>query len=216
MVDYQYPRLTTPILLLLLAALFGALAAYGTKMPDWLRVFLVACAFVFGFFGVLSLLDWIAARFADRLESIQAAKVYSAVMVANALHGLSQAQTEIVAKFGMVEARGLMGENQIFWTIQAPGGDIPWECIADFVMQSDKTKPHLWPISQHDIFSADPYRWQDFRGYGGAEQLCTRITDLFIHRGWAEKESGPYAARLIVPLNVVAKYFRVEDDDGRI
>ena len=109
-------------------------------------------------------------------------------------------QTELVSRHDIVAISGLIGSEGVEWTIRAPGGDIPWDFMSDFLDKSKETNPYLWPVRKHDEMD-----WQN------SEHLCSLATDLIKAQGWAEKSSGPYAARLTTDLGLVAGKFGLGD-----
>ena len=192
------PRGRDPILLFLLAALFAALALRVTWFPDWLRAFLMLCAVIFGAAGALTGWNWIAHNASYRISALSKARVQGSYVLAVALQGLTIKQTDLVARHDVVGISGIVGDKEVEWTIRAPGGDIPWGFMADFLEKSIETDPYLWPVRKHDELG-----WPD------SENLCTITTDLIKSKGWAERSSGPYAARLTTALGIVAGKFRV-------
>lgn len=195
------PRGRDPILLFLLAALLAALALRVTWLPDWLRAFLMLCAIVFGAAGALTGWNWIAYNASYRIRELSRARVAGSYLLSTGLHGLTIKQTDLVARHDVIEIAGILGPDGVVWNIKAPGGDIPWDFMADFLRKSRETEPYLWPVRKHDEMG-----WQD------SEHLCTLSTDLLIHspEGWAEKAAGPYSARLTTSLDLVMAYFGVE------
>lgn len=193
------PRLRDPILLFLVAALFAVAAAKGTFLPDWLRTLLMLIAAIFGIAGAATAVNWAAHNFGVRIREINKARVEGVYSYALALHGLTTRQTELVARHDVIEILGIVGTDDVLWNIRAPGGDIPLEFMVDFLVKSQETAPYLWSIRKHDEME-----WQN------SEELCTTATDLIKSKGWAERASGPYAARLTTDLGLVAAKFGVE------
>ena len=195
------PKLRDPILLFLVAALFATVALKATFLPDWLRTFLMLCAMIFGLSGVVTASNWVMYMAGLRIREINKARIEGAYSLAMALHGLTMRQTELVARHDVIEIGGILGQEDIAWTIRAPGGDLPWEFMEEFLIKSKETQPYLWPIRKHDEMD-----WQN------SEQLCTIATNLIRSRGWAERASGPYAAKLTTDLGLVVAKFGVDLD----
>lgn len=195
------PRLRDPIWLFLIAALLAAVAWKVTWLADWLRAFFMFCVLIFIFFGIMSAANLISFVSAIRIREMGRARIAAPEALALALKGLTPAQTDMVARHDVIEIAGILNNDGIIWNIKAPGGDIPWEFMGDFLRKSQETEPYLWPIRQHDELD-----WQD------SEHLCTISTNLLIHspEGWAEKAAGPYSARLTTSLELVVAHFRVE------
>ena len=192
------PRLRDPILLFLVAALFATVALKATFLPDWVRTFMMFCAAIFGAAGIATALNWVTYMTGVRLKELNKAKVEGIAFAAFALKGLTIQQTELVARHDIIAISGIVGADEIAWTIRAPGGDIPWDFMSEFLEKSKDTAPYLWPVRKHDDL-----------GWENSEYLCTLATDLIKSQGWAEKASGPYAARLTTDLGLVAGKFGV-------
>ena len=193
------PRLRDPILLFLVAALFATVALKVTFLPDWLRTFFMACAFIFGVWGTLTALNLLTYWTGLRIKEINKARYEGTTALAYAIKGLTMQQTELVARHDVLAISGILGDDDIIWEIRAPGGDIPWDFMADFLEKSVETQPYLWPVRKHEHL-----------GWPNSEHLCAITTDLIKSKGWAEKSSGPYAAKLTTSLEIVASKFRVE------
>ncbi len=182
-----------------LAALFAAVALRVTWLPDWLRALLMFGAIIFGAAGVVTAWNWITYNAAYRIGELSKARVAGPYLLSVGLSGLSAKQTDLIARHDIVGISGIVGDDDITWTIHAPGGDIPWQFMADFLEKSTETDPYLWPIRKHEEMG-----WPD------SENLCTITTNLIKHKGWAEPSSGPYTARLTTALGIVAGKFQVE------
>lgn len=199
--------MTTPLLAITIAALLATVAA---NIPDasrfaWLKPFLIVVAIVFAAVFIVTAWDWFMHVRAERLREIEAARAYAAVMVAQAVRGLTGSQVDIVSRYGLIEVEGLLGQNQVLWTIRAPGGNIPLEYLSDFLWQSRQTRPNLWPIRKHDIFSTEEFAWKC-----NTEEMSARITDFLVGRDYAAPASGNNAARLLVSLEEVANVFGID------
>jgi hypothetical protein len=139
--------------------------------------------------------------FSVRLGEFNKAKAAGAMTIAFAIQGLTSKQTDIVARHDVIALYGIMGEEGLVWNIRAPGGDLPYEFMKDFLRKSKETEPYLWPVRKHDVFD-----------WSNSEELCKIATDLLVYnsRDWAVKAAGPYSAELTKPLGLVAAYFGVE------
>ena len=194
------PRIRSAVVYFIIAAFFAMLAWRAERLPDWLRLFFAGVAVIAGGAGIAETINYLAYSFDNRFREFNEAKVYGQVMLASALKGLTAAQTDILTRYGMMTAVGIVGQNEIIWSIRAPGGDLPLGFCQDFLELSAQSLPYLWPVRKHEALK----EWLN------SEQLCTIFTDLCIHRDWAEKSSGPYSARLRVPLKEVADKFGLE------
>jgi len=189
------PRLRDSVLYLLVSALCAYLA------DRYESLLAVAGTVIFGSAGVVMLVNWMVHEYSLRLRDVNKAKTEGTTTIAYALKGLTMQQTDIVARHDMVTIAGLVGSDGVQWVIKAPGGDIPWRFMVDFLVKTQETNPYLFPIRRHDEFD-----WPN------SEQLCTLATNLIKSCGWAERASGPYAARLTTSLAVVAGKFGLDND----
>ena len=196
---FETPRMRSAVVWFIIAA-FAAALARGDRLPEWLRLFCAAVAVIAASAGIVEAVNYLTYAYANRTRDIEEARNYAAVMLANALKGLTAQQTDIVARYGAVTAVGIIGQDEVNWLVRAPGGDLPLGFVQDFLELSAKTSPFLWPVRKHE----------ELRDWPNSEQLCTVITDLMLYRDWAERAGGPYPARLIVPLKEVADKFGLE------
>src|SRR3990167_8828474 len=157
---FETPRMRSAVVYFIVAAFFAALAWRGDRLPEWLRFFCAAAAVIAASAGIVEAVNYLTYAYANRTRDIREANAYAAIMVANSLKGLTAAQTDIVARFGTVMGTGIVGENEVQWTIRAPGGDLPLGFVQDFIELSTKTSPFLWPIRKHDELRDWPNREQ--------------------------------------------------------
>jgi len=202
-------RLGSVVAFWVLAALFGSLGWGVKSLPDWVRMLLQILAILFVVIAIITTLDWSTHQATARMKEYNYARTSHAVQLASALKGLTIRQTEIVARYDVLEARGLMGEDgRIAWTIAAPGGDIPLAFIQDFLILSKETAPYLFPIREHEEIKKR-FEWRN------AESMAKATTDLFIYTlGWADKATGPYPAKLNRSLDWVLPKFGVNYEES--
>jgi hypothetical protein len=186
------PRLFPPVLGLIIAALFVALA-WKTELPIWLRFTLVMAAIFIAVASVFSLIDWIAYEATLRLDKLKHAQVNSAVSLAYAVKGLTPAQVEFIQNQVQLEILGVPGDQDLFWRVRFPGGDVEIEFVEAFLRASleECPDPYLWPVREHS--SA---RYTFWREYSNIEEKLRIVTDGLVYWGKAEKASGRYAAKL--------------------
>jgi hypothetical protein len=193
MYEYDFPKLRTPLLCLIAAAFFLAAAVKGDKLPDWARLGAAGAALVFAIVGIVSLADWIANHAAGRLREINEARTCGAVALANALKGLTLAQTQAVMAGEKVAMRLIPGDDEPALYIQGMTEQIPWDFAQEFLTLSMETDPFLYPVRQ-----------------AGNERYATDLTNLIKARGWATTAVSNTSARLTKPLRWVAARFWVE------
>jgi hypothetical protein len=80
----DFPKLSTPILLLIIAAICLLIAKDAEKLPDWLRFGVGVVGVIFGIAGSLSAVNWLTYATAARAEDIQRARAMTpAVLLAD-------------------------------------------------------------------------------------------------------------------------------------
>src|SRR3972149_2775556 len=153
----EIPRVHKAVILFLFAALF-AILAWQIQAPRllWLRLFCLAAAAVCGFFGTVEALNYIVFVFDSRLRDHNEAKVYHQILLANAVRGLTGPQMDVLTRYGMVTAVGIIGQEEVNWLVRAPGGDLPLGFVQDFLELSAKTSPFLWPGREHQETNDGP------------------------------------------------------------
>lgn len=188
----DYPKLRTPVMALVFAALFVAVSWKAKEMPDWVRLFTALLAVIFAATGLVTLADWIAHNTAERLQEINTARTWGAVSLAGALKGLTQAQTEAVFAGEKVAMSMIPGDEEPILYVRGLTRAIPWDFVEEFLQRSQMTEPFLFPIRE-----------------AGNEEMATDLTNLIVSRGWADKAVGPFSAKLTKPLEWVARRFWV-------
>lgn len=202
------PKLVPPVLGLIIAALFVALA-WKTDLPAWVRFTLVMAGIIIGTASIFALVDWVVFEATLRMQKLRYAQVASAVTLANAVKGLTPFQTEFLQNQVQLEILAVPGDEELFWRVHFPGGDVEIEFIEAFLRASleECPEPYLWPIREHS--SA---RYTFWREYSNIEEKLRIVTDGLIYWGKAEKASGRYAAKLKpgVTYKALADLFKIE------
>ncbi len=203
--------MSDPVKLALLAAALFILALrdvrfFGHPIPEWLKFLFLVCGIVFGFFAVIEAVSYMMKIFAMRVEDIREAWYRPPAELARELRGLSSEAVGIVGRHDILKIVGMVSDSGPLWTIKCPDGkDVPWEFIEAFFVKSQETEPYLWPIREADQI---PGSWPN------AARLATSVTELILHPptggDWALPASGRYAAKLVIPLPVLAAKFGVE------
>jgi hypothetical protein len=199
----DYPRLRDPLLSALAAVICFSMALAATRAPDWLRMFLTACGIVFATAAVITGLDFVLARFADRLSEIDAARTAGATRLASAMRGLTMTQTDFVMRQSAVTVSGLLSDVAPMWVVRGPTVDIPLDFIADFLEKSAESYPYLWPERKAAEIGEGEQTWSN------ARQYCVEATNLIVSNGWAQRAVGPYAAMATVGLDVLRAHLGV-------
>ena len=189
----DYPKLRTPLICLILAALLVAIALKGRELPDWVRLATALLALVFGVTGVITLADWIMYNANNRLRELSQARTYGAVVLAKALQGLTTFQTEAILAGEKVAMQLVAADDEPILFVRGLTRSIPWDFVDEFLTKSQLTDPYLYPVRE-----------------AGNEAYATDLTNLIVARGWADKAAGPFSAKLTKPLPWIAKRFWVE------
>ena len=193
------PRTLPAIALWLLCIVLGSVgyAIKDDSRVSWLAWVMMLSALMFGVFAFVQTVDVIAFRTGQRMREINMARVLHITQVANAVQGLTSGrQLEIVEAMGFATMSLVPGDIEPILFVDVPGGRVPHETVTDFFRQSVETAPYLMPVRR----GGQP--WRD----------AVLITALLVAHGWAEKASGPHAARLTVPIEKVAAALWVELD----
>lgn len=189
----DYPKLRTPLLAFIIAALCVALVLKARFLPDWLRLFLTCLAFILGFVGIITLGDWIAHNFAERIKEINRARTLGLVLVSNALRDMSPDTAAHVLALDTTYISMIAEETGPVFFVRCLSRDVPFVFVEDFLEKSRESDPFLWPVRE-----------------SGNKEYAQALTNLIIARGWADKAEGPLSAKLIKPLPWVAGKFGVE------
>lgn len=187
----QRPKLVMPIISLILAALFTALNV--NSLPEWVALFTVMLAVMFSVFGLFTTVDWLVYVLSERMRDVNTARTWGAVTLANALRGLTSAQTEAVMSGEKVAMEMIANDDEPLLMVRGLTRSIPWDFVDEFLTKSQLTAPYLYPIREM-----------------GNEAYATDLTNLIVARGWADKAAGPFSAKLTKPLTWVAARFWVQ------
>lgn len=191
--NYEYSRLSTPVMCLALGALTGCVAWKGEWLPDWLRIFLALLTIIFGATGAVTMMDWLTHQTSVRVRELGAARAWEAVYLAGAVKDLSNSQLELVARHDLTALEMIVGDEEPVFMVRCLTRAVPWTFVEEFLGQSKECRPYLWPVRE-----ASNREW------------AQEVTNLIIARGWAERASGPFAARLVKELEWVGRRFGVE------
>lgn len=200
------PTLVTPFVTTIATALIIVLMVGIPSVPYWLNLFLVILMGMFGLTAFFTTLDWLTYRVSLRMRDLGEAHVYPAVMLANAVRDLTVDKTDLIRRYSAVEISALAAEHGPIWNVQCLTRNVPWEFVVDFLSKSVESDPYLWPVREAGEIGKT---LDDDRGWPNSEMLATEVTNFIISRGWAAKSTGPFAAKLTQPLNIVAGYFGI-------
>lgn len=189
------PRLMTAIAWFAIGIIAGGISQMVDK--GGVKFILQGLCYLFLLAGILQLANNVAYHTGQRIREINTARVLHITQVAHAVQGLTTGrQLELVEAMGLVTMSLVVGEQQPILFVDVPGGRVAHETVQDFLRQSIETVPYLSPVRR----GGQPWREAE------------KLTALIIAHGWAEKASGPHAAKLTVPLEQVAAALWVELD----
>lgn len=194
------PRMATALGFWALAIVLGGIARMmrdDQGIIGGIRFILACLALMFLVAAIVQSVDVVTYRAANRIREFQLARVQAITATANAIERLTTGkQLELVETMGFTTMSLVPGDLEPVLFVDVPGGRVPHETVTDFLRQSVETAPYLMPVRR----GGQP--WRD----------AVLITSLLIAHGWAEKASGPHAARLTVPIEKVAAALWVELD----
>ena len=189
------PRLMTAIAWFAIGIIAGGISQMVDK--GGVKFILQGLCYLFLLAGLLQLANSVAYHTGQRMREINMARVVHITATANAIERLTSGrQLEIVEAMGFATMSLVPGDIEPILFVDVPGGRVSHETVTDFLRQSVETAPYLMPVRR----GGQP--WRD----------AVLITALLVAHGWAEKASGPHAARLTVPIEKVAAALWVELD----
>jgi hypothetical protein len=197
----DYPRLRTPLIAFLVAALCITIVLKGRVSPnstlapfwEWARLFLVLVALILGIVGIFSLMDWLSHHAAARIREVNSARTYGMVLIANALKSLTREQAYAVLSLDQTYVSMLAEETGPIFFVRCLARDVPFTFVEEFLERSKRSEPYLWPVRE-----------------AGNEDYARALTNYIVAKGWADAAQGPFSAKLTKPLPWVAKRFGVE------
>lgn len=143
----DYPKLITPILLTLFAALSLSIAYFERgRLPGWLEMVLVLMGIVLLVFSIVSSIDWILYKVSVRLESYnRAAAITPLTELAEAVRGLSDRQAAVVEAQRLTIS--IIPSVQLpVYSIIMPRGQVPRSFAEEFLAAGtdQEQRPASW------------------------------------------------------------------------
>lgn len=182
------PKLTSPVIASILAAIFFSLA-YKARLPEnWKYLFIL--------FGVLAALwafvtggDWLISRAIIYFDQAKKAMRGPELEMARLVSSMNRDQIRLFERIGPFESIGFLGNTGMRWMFYTPMGNIPYTWITEYL---EKCEPH-YPkfIPQHgmtDSLRRDYVQW---------------FTTAMVNNNMAEKPTGNRPARWSVPIDQV-------------
>jgi len=190
------PRLTSPVVASIIAAICFSLA-YKARLPEtWKYLFIL--------FGVLAALwafvtggDWLLYRFSVYLKSIRQAWFAPTLTLASTIASMNRDQVRLFEHIGPFESIGYLNRDGMRWMLYTPLGNIPYTWVTDYLDDCIPHYPNLIP--QHGkpgSLQRDYVQW---------------FTNLMIQNSMAEKPAGNRPARWKVPIDQVYERLGLRD-----
>jgi len=177
-----------------------------TELPPFWSFTLVVMGIIFAVIAIFYAIEYIDATYTEHIRMRELAKVEAPMLFLQVANASGPAQLDAMRRFQTWDISGTIGndgvQDFVTYTLHLPQDDIPLELLRLFLVMSDD--PFLCPIDRHDDVI--------FKDFINVEKRLTVLTNEFIRRGWADKASGPYPARLKSHLTIehIADIFEVE------
>lgn len=182
------PKLTSPVIASIVAAVCFSLA-YKARLPEsWKYLFILL--------GVLAALwafvtggDWLISRFVIYLQQFKEAWNAPQLKMAQYVSSMNRDQIRLFEQVGTFESISYLGSTGMRETLYTPMGNIPFTWIIAYMQKCEPIYPNFIP--QHgmpDNLQRDYVRW---------------FTGLMINNGMADKPSGNRPAKWSVPIDQV-------------
>lgn len=176
------------------------------QADGWKKTGAVLMFFLLVILAAFTLADWTMHRVAVRRGEFSAAGTRGFAYASQSVKGLTSEQLAVVRHYQNLEFTGLLGSDMAVWSLQCVTDRVPLEFVIDFLGMSEQTPGYLWPVREHELVrTSEGSRWAN------SERLCTELSNALINVGWAEKASGPYSAKLLIPLGQVYERLGLED-----
>jgi hypothetical protein len=179
----DYPKLSTPILLGLLAILCLVMSWKQDDWPGWVKTLLALAGIFLLVWALITAVDTIQFKANARLrEQRQAMAITERVAVLEKIRQMRPDQINALDKYvSTIEI--IAGDAGPIYTVRLPTGPAaPLSFIEELIDRGDAD--HLGPIRNYSEGSAE-------------RDWAERFTGFCVFNGWAAPASGPYAARWI-------------------
>jgi hypothetical protein len=167
------PKLTTPIILVLVAALLLCIAWYDKgRLPDWLIAFLIVSGLVFLVWGFFLTVNYMTFTYALRLEDIQTATASADVALANAVSRLTPEQVKVMQS-NRLTVKMLAGNYGPVYSVILNTHDVPLGFVAEQIDACEGN--NFRPSSFYNHLERD---WaKDWEEWCVAQGLAARQTE---------------------------------------
>ena len=148
----EYPRLGTPIILLIVAVILLLIAKDASKLPDWLRFGVATVGVIFAFAGVLSGVNWLTYNVTARAEEMQRARALTPeiqladrrLLLVEKIASMPADRIATLAAFAMPITEFVGGNLGPIPMMRVGEGNVPMYFIAKFWEMSTDT--YLVPV----------------------------------------------------------------------
>ena len=201
----DYPRLSTPIFLLILAAIFLLIAKDASKLPDWLRFGVATVGVIFAFAGVLSGVNWLTYNVTARAEEMQRARALTPeiqladrrLQLVERIANMPSDRIATLAAFAMPITEFIGGNLGPIPALRVGEGNVPMWFVAKFWEMSTDT--HLVPVSTWNSETRE-------------RQWAEALTNYLINFGLASPAAGNNPAKWTSAENAHTWLFGDEHD----
>ena len=148
----DYPRLGTPIILLIVAVILLLIAKDASKLPDWLRFGVATVGVIFAFAGVLSGVNWLTYNVTARAEEMQRARALTPeiqladrrLLLVEKIASMPQDRIATLAAFAMPIVEFVGGSIGPIPMMRVGEGSVPMWFVSKFWTMS--TDEYLVPV----------------------------------------------------------------------
>ena len=186
----DYPRLSTPIFLLILAAIFLLIAKDASKLPDWLRFGVATVGVIFAFAGVLSGVNWLTYNVTARAEEMQRARALTPeiqladrrLLLVEKIASMPADRIATLAAFAMPITEFIGGNLGPIPALRVGEGNVPMWFVSKFWTMS--TDEYLVPIRTWNSETRE-------------RQWAEALTNYLINFGLASPAAGNNPAKWV-------------------
>ncbi len=174
------------------ATLFGAGAYYTGN--EFAKVVFGGFALTFGLVAVFILADWLGKALAwHQWQARQRSAITPAVVYAQALRPLNEAQLALARRYQTIEAQGMISKDGVLWSFAGlRGTNIPVDWAAWYLGLAQGSAPELYPVRGRE--GDEFWSWED-------TELARAFVEVLIAAGLALPAAGRRAAAINLGLD---------------
>jgi hypothetical protein len=179
----DYPRLSTPITLSLVAVLALAVAWRQPNLPDWLKTVLIWSGFILLFFALITLANWMAEAYTSRVNNLQEARSKTErVELLKIIAKMTPDQVQVIEHWTPVVEVLVGTTTGPVFQLKTHSGTVPMAFVSEFLDAG--TEFNLAAVRS----------WPD-KTIG--RRYAQEVTDFLIYLGFAAPAAGNQAARWV-------------------